>query len=224
MKVNNKLVVAIPFIVLGIVFLVSCVFLLTLDSVSYLEQPSLDLTYELFGNRVISQEIMPSHNFLNAIGLSIKNPNLKNKKDITMEVYREGSLIRTSKLNGLNIPDGEFVKFVFPAIEDSKDTKFEVVLSSPQSAEDESLGIFLSKSKNTTSTELSSLRLNKETGDAKIAFVAYYQVKSKLDLIRYVYNNFTSRFLKDSLFAVFYMATILSGSAYLLINFKKDEK
>lgn len=218
MKNNSKLVIISVIFVLLMLFVMPLTLLITINSISYSDQPSLDLIYELYGSRVIKQEFTSTGNFLNGIGMSIKNPNLVNKKQIEMKIYRNGVLERTSILNGFNIPDGAFVKFNFPAIESSKDVKFEIILSSPESNEKESLGIFLTKNGN---TQLGNLESDKKIIDGKIALISYYRVSSKLGLIRYVFRTFVLRFLSDNLFAMFYIAIILSGSIYLLVDRKK---
>jgi len=216
---NSRTIVITTLFVFLMVFVVPLILLITMDSISYFDQPPLDLIYELYGDRVIKQEFTPSNDFLNGIGMSIKNPNLVNKKQIKMEIYQNDNLVRTSALSGFNISDGAFVKFNFPAIENSANRKLEIILLSPKSSEKEPLGIFLTKGKN----RIGSLTFGKKVIDGGIALVGYYQINSKLGLIRYVFGNFVLRFLSDSLFAISYLMMIL-GSVCILINTKSSKK
>ncbi len=201
---HNKPIFLTVVFVLFVLTVLPLLLLSTLNSVSYSDQPSLDFTYELYGDRKIKQEFTPSWDFLDGIGMSIKNPNLMNKKPIIMEIYKDNNVVRLSTLNGLNISDGSFIKFRFPFIVGSENKKFEIVLTSPETRNEESLGIFLTNKNNIV--DLGNLTADQKIIDGKISLVGFYHVNSKLGLIRYVFNNFIFKFLKDKTFAVFYLA------------------
>ena len=58
----------------------------------------------IYGQRDFTQYFVSKNKNLVAIGTTIKNPNLKNKKDIIFNLYDDSdNLIRTTTLNGFNI-------------------------------------------------------------------------------------------------------------------------
>lgn len=96
-------------------------------------QPPLGVTQKLYGDKIMKDRIGLSENNFSGLGLSFKNPNLINKKEITLEISEEnGELLRSSVLSGFNIPDGGFVRFAFEPIADSKGNGYVIALSSPQ--------------------------------------------------------------------------------------------
>lgn len=94
-------------------------------------QPSLNSTEKIYGKYVAVEPFLATRDNLSAIGTSIKNPNLKNIDDVVISVYDQvGNLLRESIVNGRNIPDGDFIKFKFDPIKDSKNRMFNVILYS----------------------------------------------------------------------------------------------
>src|SRR5260221_2368643 len=88
-------------------------------------QPSLDQVQKIYSSVVLSQSFLSKRENLSIIGVSIKNPNLENKKDIFLSVYdTSNNLLAKSVVSGKSIPDGEFIKFKFVPINNSKDKLF----------------------------------------------------------------------------------------------------
>src|SRR5260370_36927719 len=99
------------FFVLFLVFLVPGILASTLDIIPTGDQPGYNSNQRLsiYGERTVSQKFISDTNNLSAIGTSIRNPNLKNKKEIILNLYdTDKKLVRTSSLNGQNFQDGDF--------------------------------------------------------------------------------------------------------------------
>lgn len=96
-------------------------------------QNSLDGTEKIYSGRKVSQEFRSDKNNLSIIGVSIKNPNLRDKNNLDMQIYSNGSLVKTVTINGANIGDGAFIKFKFDPIIDSKDKSYLITFLSPDS-------------------------------------------------------------------------------------------
>lgn len=184
-------------------------------------QPSLDKTFDLYGQISISQSFTATADNLAVIGLSIKNPNLQNKKDITLTIVDNNNILGSSTLNGAAIPDGDFVKFKFPPITGSKDRNLTFVLSSPGSNRNDALKIFLTKQKLTGVDGLKKLPLTVDSTDlasTSASFVPFYRVNSSF-LIKNTFLDFLNRFFADQIFAIFYILLIVMMLIILLARF-----
>ena len=77
-------------------------------------QPSLEGTEKIYGEKRLLQSFISLRDNLSGIGVSIKNPSLANKQDLKMEIFDgSGKILRSVKLNGRNIGDGNYVKIMF---------------------------------------------------------------------------------------------------------------
>src|SRR3989344_2402343 len=66
-------------------------------------QPSLENTQKIYQDLTLSQSFVSLKDNLAGIGVSIKNPNFANKKDVTFNIYdKDNNLIRSVILNGKN--------------------------------------------------------------------------------------------------------------------------
>lgn len=146
----------------------------------------------IYGIRDFTQYFISTENNLTAIGTTIKNPNLNNKKEIIFTLYDEQSnLIRSVKLNGFNIPDGDFVKIIFDKIADSKGKKYYFTLSSPSANEEEVIEVFLIN----PTTEILTYIYDGKTYNGGIPMVTFNKPDSKLETIKLVYLNLLSKLL-----------------------------
>lgn len=181
-------------------------------------QPSLDKTEKIYSQNSISQSFLGKENNLTAIGLSIKNPNLINKQDILLSIYDEnGILLKTSILNGSHIPDGDFVKFVFSPIVDSKNKKVTFTLSAANVDEVESLQLYY-----TTSGMEGEFKIKDKIASGSASFVDFYKPTTRLALITNIYTSWFGRLLSDAGFFVLYILLILGLSGYLFYSNSKD--
>jgi hypothetical protein len=167
-------------------------------------QPPLELTQKLYEDKVVEDSLTISSDNFTGVGLSFKNPNLINKKDISLKVSEVGGdTVRIAVLSGSIIPDGGFVRFTFEPITGSKGQEYALTLSSPSSREGEALEVYLS------------------AGADNFASVVYYKPTSAASLIGDVYSNWLGRFFGDEVFAVFYLVLIASGLGFVAFGKKE---
>lgn len=144
----------------------------------------------VYGLRDFKQVFLSKDNNLTAIATTIKNPNLKNKKDILFKLYEENNnLVRNVILNGFNIGDGDFVKIVFEPIADSKDKKYYFVISSPTAGEEEIIELFLIKPTN----EVIEYTYDEETKLGGIPMVTFHKPESLSSSIKAIFFNIFSK-------------------------------
>ena len=140
----------------------------------------------IYGEIKFKQLFKSTEDNLSAIGTSIKNPNLQNKSDVTLNIYDESNkLIRTTTINGFNIDDGSFMKIVFEPIPDSKNKKYYFEIYSKDAIESEMLQLFLT-TKNDTALMYYYEDKEKEGG---APVVLYYKTKGPLNNIVYLYRS-----------------------------------
>lgn len=181
-------------------------------------QPSLNSTERLYSTVIIKQDFQALDNGLSAIGMSIKNPNLKNKKDLALKVYNlDGGLVRSTVVNGSIIPDGDFVRFKFPPVSGSKGLSYNLVLSADDTNEDEAYGIFKTDS---TPSFLGSLIVNNQETPDKISLVTFYQPPTPLHMMFAIYKTWFNKLVSDLPFFVFYALALLI-CPFLLVRPKK---
>lgn len=156
-------------------------------------QPPLQYTQDVYQDLYISQEFTSLLPNLTDIGMSIKNPNLKDQNDITLSLYdQNGQLVRTSKLNGLNIGDGAFVKFQFSPIIDSLNQRYSFTIMSPSSYPEDLFELFYTDDK---PSWIGQMQFNGKNVVGGLSFVTFHQPVSKIGLIKSIYSDFISRFL-----------------------------
>jgi hypothetical protein len=185
------------FTVISILFLVFIVPALLSSALSMIPaniQPGYnpDIRLSVYSVRDFTQYFISQTDNLTAIGLSIRNPNLKNKSDVFFNLFDNGgNLVRKVVINGQNLEDGSFVKFVFPPIADSKGKKYYFNLSTPGAGAEETLEVFIippdGKSGITEDTYLG------ETHSGGTAIVLYGKTISRSNTILKVYSDLFSR-------------------------------
>lgn len=158
-------------------------------------QPPLHKTKDVYGDRFISQEFTSFRSNLIGIAMTVKNPNLKNKKDVFLHVYDENSeVLRETKLNGANIEDGNFVKFLFNPISDSKDKTYKFIITSPESGEGEVLPIFYTDEKPIWAGQM--MFEDAEDIVGSVSFVTLHKPESKLEVVSEIYSDLFSRLFR----------------------------
>jgi len=147
----------------------------------------------IYGIGELSQKFISKEKNLTAIGTTVKNPNLKNKKEVILNLYdANNNLIRKSILNGFNIGDGDFVKFVFEVVPDSLDKEYSFTLSSPTAAADEIIEVFLIDG---PANGIIEYTFGEETHESGIPLVTFHKPDSQWEVIRGVYSNWLSKLL-----------------------------
>lgn len=191
----KKMVWLTIFSVLFLVFAMPMVLAVTLKVTPAGDQPGYnsDQKLSIYGTRGISQKFVSKEKNLTAIGTSIRNPNLKNKKEIIFSLYDEGGkLVRTSVLNGQNFQDGDFVKFYFEPITDSVDKTYSFSLFSPEAGPEEIIEVFYVSS---TTDSILDYTYDGIVYPGGLPIVTFHKPDSKWEVVKEVYSNWLSRLL-----------------------------
>lgn len=190
-----KLVLIMTVMTMVLVVILPAILGLGMKNMPVNNQPPLLTTQKIYSLNKASQEITIRRENLSGIGVSLKNPNLVNKKDITLSIYNDkNDLLRSVSINGNRISDGGLVKFNFEPIGYiAADLSF--TLSAPIASEPEALEVFLDN-------------------EGQVSYISFYQPIS-LTLIKDIYINWFNRFAADTVFAVIYFITIFSTLGYL---------
>ncbi len=189
----TKLVWITTIAILFLVFVAPALFALPIDMLPANDQPgySVNEKVSIYGKRMISQKFTSQADNLSAIGISLGNPNLKNKKPIILSLYEENnSFVRTSVLNGQNLEDGDFVKFVFSPISDSNGKKYTFTIVTPEAGAEEVIYVYHTKTipdwmEWAKYTDVIELEV-----EGGLPFVTFHKPKSKLDVVKKVYSRF----------------------------------
>jgi hypothetical protein len=181
--------------ILFMLFVVPGILSLAIKMIPANDQPGYDYNRRLaiYAKREISQEFVSRENNLTAIATSIRNPNLKNKKEVILKLFDNNkNLIRTSVLNGLNIEDGDFVRFVFPVIPDSKGKPYFFTLASPEAGEGETIEVFIIDKPTAGITQYA---YGDQIYPGGIPMVTFHEPQGRLEVLKKVYSNWFSRLL-----------------------------
>jgi hypothetical protein len=192
----KKLIVATSLFVLFIVFALPAILSLPIKIMPFNDQPSynVDNRISIYYNNVVTQKFISPVDNLTAIGMTIGNPNLANKKPIIFTLYdAHGEVIRTSLLSGMNIPDGAFMRFVFDPITSSKGQEYIFSIESPEAHAEDVIYVYHSKDKPIWYGETTFD--NKIFTEGSLPFVAYFKPESKIALIKEIYSSWFKRFL-----------------------------
>ena len=179
--------------VLFAVFVLPGILALGVRYIPYDNQPSLERVRNIYSKYTISQEFISQESQLTGIGMTIKNPNLKNKKDFYLDLYDDKRvMIRQTKFNGANVEDGSYLKFLFDPIADSKEKKYLIVLSNQSAGDEEVLGVYYTLNK---PSWIGKMIFNEGEQEGGISLVTYHKPQSKLGIIKTIYLSWLSRLL-----------------------------
>lgn len=124
--------------------------------------------------------ISPKEN-LNSVVLKLKNISIRNTKTVYFNLLENQKSLRQIVINGSNIGDSSMTRFAFTEIKDSKDKKYTVILSSPETKQNQALGIH---------TDLSDHPV----------IMTYHIPSSKFQLVFDTYKNFITKIFSDPIF------------------------
>jgi len=181
--------------ILFLLFVVPAILALGLKLIPGGDQPGYnsDARLTIYRTREVTQKFVSSSTNLSAIGTSIRNPNLKNKKDIILTLYDDRmDKIRTSTVNGQNIQDGDFIKFVFETIPDSKEKTYTFTLVSPEAGPEETIEVFYTQ---TMPNWIKEYSYEGSTYQGGLPIVLYFKPASKLSVVNSIYSNLFLKFL-----------------------------
>lgn len=188
----KKLIIFTTAFVLTVVFLTPAFLSLLIKMVPSGEQPGYGgaSTLSVFAYHDFKQYFFSDQPNLTAVATSIKNPNLKNQKDVIFTLLDEsGNMIREEKISGRNIGDGDFVKFIFDPIQDSKNKKYSFILNSPDASEEEVLQVFIIS----PTDQVLEYEYQDEVHPGGVPMVTYSKPASKLSIIKSVYSTWISK-------------------------------
>jgi hypothetical protein len=207
-----KQILLTTFSILFVAWLLPFLLAAQLKDIPFDTQPSLEFTEKIYGEKILSQPFIAVEDNLSTIAVTVKNPNLLNKKDLIMSLYnQQGELLRTAIINGWTIPDGNFTKFRFDPLRGSKNQQFLVTFSSPESLEGSAFEIY---GKFDSGAPL-KMTLNDRMENGIVSSVTFYKSQNILSTPLSIYQQWLSRFLKDSLFAGFYLLLVLSAGTVI---------
>lgn len=218
-----KNIVLTTFLIFFMVFILPAILALGIRNIPDRYQPSLDRVQQIYSDITLSQSFISTSDNLSSIGLSIKNPNLENKKDIFLSIYdKDNNLVGKTSLNGSSIPDGDFIKFKFPPIKDSKNKLLTFNLSSPTSDKLNALEIFLTKENinGVDDLKIAPIIIDQEEASMSASFVPFYKTVSFFAQILGIYSDWSKRFFEDRIFATAYLLLIASITIILLSKWK----
>lgn len=183
-------------------------------------QPSLNDTEKIYDDYLLSQSFISLQDNLSGIGVSIKNPNFANKKDLKIDIYdSDDNLLRTVVLNGQNIADGKFVKIMFDPILSTKNKKYSWILSSQESRFQDALEVFLTNQK---PSWILDFRVKDSLKSNGLSFVTLHKVSSPTEVLNKVLGEALNNLIKDKAFFITYGGIILMiWGSLVYLSFKK---
>lgn len=209
--------------VVFLVFILPALLALGIRYIPYDIQPPLDNYEGIHRYQAISQSLVAQKNNLSGFALSLKNPLLRNKQDINLTLTDENNItIRNATLNGSYIQDGEYVKFIFAPITDSKDKSYTFILSAPNADKNESLAAFYTFNKPNWAGEL---RIgDRLEPNGSVSFVGLYKPATIFTPVIDIYSEWIRRFINDTLFFSFFVCLMLALTVYTIYTGVKKTK
>lgn len=194
----KKLIWSTTIIILFLVFLMPAILALGIKLIPGKNQPGYNSNQRLsiYGIRSVTQKFISQNASLSAIGTSIRNPNLKNKKDIILTLFTEKmEMVRTSVINGQNVEDGNFIKFIFDTIPDSENKTYVFTLASPDAGPEETIEVFYTQN---MPGWIEQYSYDKKDYRGGLPIVLYFKPVSKTVVIKAIYSDLFSRLLPQS--------------------------
>lgn len=179
--------------VLFFVFVLPGLLGLFIKYIPYNYQPSLDNVRGIYGIISVSQTFTSQEANLTGVGMTIKNPNLKNKSQFYFRLFSDdGRLVRQVVYSGANVEDGSYVKFLFDPIADSQGKTYIIRLENPSAGDEELLGVYYTNSK---PGWIGAMTYDDKPVEGGVSLVTYHKPASRLSVIKGIYSNLLSRLL-----------------------------
>jgi hypothetical protein len=157
------------------------------------DQPSYDINNKraIFGVHDVIQGFISPEDNLTAIGLSLGNPNLLNKKEIIFDLTdAKGREVRQVKISGANVQDGDLIKFGFDPIFGSKNVSYIFRLSSSSAGEVEILTVPFSTVK---TSWIGPAYYGNDVIENGLPIITYHKPTSHLAVVRQILTSWLSR-------------------------------
>ncbi len=206
-------------LVLLLVLVIPGIFSLAIRKIPSSFQPPLSDAQSINKETSVKQSLKAKNNNLAAIGLSIKNPYFRNSQDLIFNLFdNQNQLLRTIKLNGKNIVDGNFILINFDQIENSQNKFYSFSLSAPNTTSAEALEIYHSQQNPQDGGVYS---VNNVAQNGQLSFVSFYSPSSPAANLITIYRNWIYKFFQDLPFAIFYLTIISIGVGNWIFNHHK---
>ncbi len=207
-------------IFISLIFLIPLLLALFIKEIPNNGQPSLEGTQIIYKDVKTQQSFKSEMSNLSGIGMSIKNPYFRNKKDLVFKLLtEEKQIIRTVTVNGANIPDGDFIRINFEKIPDSKNKQYVLSLDSPNTESNESLEVFLTSQK---VPWLDDFYVNSQKQPYKFSMNTYHKSSNIFTNATEIFSQMLKRLFADLPFALLYLGLIGALSSYFLYLHKKN--
>lgn len=176
-------------------------------------QPSLEGTQIIYKGVVVLQSFTSEIDNLSGLGMSIKNPYFRNRKDLTLNILDGKQVIRTITINGANIPDGDLLKIQFDPVINSDNKKYSFELIASNTPDGEALEVFLTSRK---ASWIGDFYVNSEKQDATLSFFTYHKPSNVLITSSEIFISLVKRLFADLPFAIFYIVLVGGLAGYLV--------
>lgn len=155
---------------------------------------------EITTNQPLTQSFRASGDGLYLVLVKLKNVSIRNRDAFIFSLLNEGGeKVREVQISGVNIGDGEIVKFRFEPILDSQEKAYHIKLESQTIEKERAILAYM--------------------GEDGLVYRAYAQ-GSFLGLLPLSLDQFKARFMADQIFTYAYLA-ILAGLIIALVAAKK---
>jgi len=128
MKINKIWLIAFAYCLLPISFALSLT--LFVRRQPDIGQPQENTQTWIYSGHQVTQSFTPRNNGLNIITIYLKNVSLRNRDPFLFQLSDANGILRTIRINGYNIGDGDNVRFQFDPVADSGNKQFTLTLSS----------------------------------------------------------------------------------------------
>lgn len=214
-----KLIFTTSVLIIFSTFFLPAIFTLFMKDTPNNFQPSLQSTQAIYKDIAISQSFISEKDNLSGIGMSIKNPYFRNKKDVILKVYDEGhNHQRTIVINGINIADGSLLKFKFDPVKNSANKQFSFELLAPNvDNQGESSEVFLTY---TIPSWSRGLYINNDLTEGSISFFTLHRSANPIQSMFDMYKNWFYKLTKDPVFSIVYFAIVIGLIISLRTKFR----
>lgn len=198
------------------IFLIPFLLTLFIKEIPNDVQPSLEGTQIIYKDTEALQSFKSAMNNLSGIGLSIKNPYFRNRKDLIFNILNfDKILIRTGKINGANISDGDLMKIQFDPINDAKNKEFFLELKALDTKDNEAFEVFLTSKK---TAWIGNLYINSQKQDSNLSFFTYHKSTNIFVNSMEIFIQLFRRLFADLPFALFYLSLVVGLAGYLFFS------
>lgn len=128
MKINKIWLLTITYCLIPVIFALSLTFFVRRQP--DIGQPQENTQVWIYSGHPVTQGFTPRNNGVNVITIYLKNVSLRNRDPFIFQLSDTNGVLRTIRINGYNIGDGDNVRFQFDPVADSGNKQFTLSLSS----------------------------------------------------------------------------------------------